>query len=90
MHRGPLGGFPVRHPCCHPLGVLEIPVLVFGDHGLADDVAGARAGEEVVVLHRCEVTGLIVRLSWNYSNLFMPLVTRNIQYVVGKMWAREA
>jgi dTDP-4-amino-4,6-dideoxygalactose transaminase len=29
---------------------LEVPVFVFGDDGFADDVAGARAGEEVVVL----------------------------------------
>ena len=37
---------------------LEVPVLVLGDHGLADHVARARPGEEVVVLRSYLVRGL--------------------------------
>ncbi len=32
------------------LAALEVPVLVFGVHGLADDVRGTGPGEEIVVL----------------------------------------
>jgi hypothetical protein len=31
------------------LRLLEVPVLVFGDDGIADHIQGTRAGEEVVV-----------------------------------------
>ncbi len=40
-----LGGF-----CKNNSGSLEVPVVVFGDDGLADDIRGTRAREEVVVL----------------------------------------
>jgi hypothetical protein len=43
---------------------LEVPVLVLGDHGLADDVARPRTREEVVVLRSYLIRDLKVLASW--------------------------